>query len=170
MKKWIVICVAAVMALAMTGTAFAGSAISKDEATSIALKNANTSKSGVSGLETEYDKQKKVWEIEFVKKDNKADYEYDIAGSNGRIVEKSVDLKYKHNSSKSKVGKEAAQKAVAKHSNSRLSTVKKGTCKYEYDDMEGTYDVKFVKGSYKYDYEVLAPTGKIIEYGYKYLK
>ena len=35
---------------------------------------------------------------------------------------------------------------------------------------EERYEVKFRKGHYKYDYEVLAPTGKIIEYSKNYVK
>ena len=45
--------------------------------------------------------------------------------------------------------------------------ISKGTCTYEYDDRKGTYDVKFTNGDRVYDCEVLAPTGKIIEYEWK---
>ena len=51
-----------------------------------------------------------------------------------------------------------------------MKVIKKGTCKYEYEKNEGTYEVKFRSGKYKYDYEVLAPTGKVIEYEKKYVK
>ena len=43
----------------------------------------------------------------------------------------------------------------------------KAACTYEYDDRKGTYDVKFTNGDRVYDFEVLAPTGKIIEYEWK---
>ena len=171
MKKWMVICVAVAMVFAMTGTAFAAEKnIDKSKAKSIALKNAKLTKAKVRAMEAEYDAEDNVWEIEFIKKKNKAGYEYDISAADGRILEKSVDYKYKHNSSKKKIGKKQARKKVAKFSGIKLSTVKKGTCWYEYDDRQGTYEVKFRKGNYRYDYEVLAPTGKIIEYSYEYVR
>jgi hypothetical protein len=42
-----------------------------------------------------------------------------------------------------------------------------GTCKYEYDDGKGTYEIKFRNGNYSYEVEILAPTGKVIEYNWK---
>lgn len=171
MRKWMVICIALVMAFAMTGTAFAAEKnIDKDKATSIALKDAKLTKAKVRAMEIEYDDGDNVWEVEFIKKKNGADYEYDISAEDGLILEKSVDYKYKHNSSKKKIGKKQARKKVAKFSGIKLSIIKKGTCRYEYDDLEGTYEVKFSEDSYRYDYEVLAPTGKIIEYSYKYVR
>ena len=46
------------------------------------------------------------------------------------------------------------------------NTVKKGTCTYEYSrkKKEGKYEVKFRSGGYKYEYEILAPNGKVMEY------
>ena len=171
MKKWMVICIAVAMVFAMTWTAFAAQQnIDKSKAKSIALKNAKTIKTKVRAMKTDYDAEDNVWEIEFIKKKNGANYEYDISAADGRILEKSVDYKYKHNSSKKKIGKKQARKKVAKFSGIKLSTIKKGTCWYEYDDRQGTYEVKFRKGNYRYDYEVLAPTGKIIEYSYKYVR
>ena len=58
---------------------------------------------------------------------------------------------------------------MAAFSGIKLSVIKKGTCTYEYDDGKGTYEVKFQKGSWRYDYEVLAPVGKIIDYEMKYV-
>ena len=161
-----VITLAVIVVIAMSASAFAGS-MTKKEAVKKALKDAHTSKDKVYALEAELDDGK--YEIEFTKKKNDAEYEYEISKS-GRILEKSVDYVYKHSSSKNKIGKKAARKKVAKFSGIKYSIIKKGTCTYEYDDNEGTYEVKFKKGHYKYDYEVLAPTGKIIEYSKDYVK
>lgn len=173
MRKWIITCIAVVMVMAMAGTAFAAGGsgdITGSKAKSIALKNAKLTKSQTRAMEAELDQKDGVWEVEFIKKKNKAEYEYEIDAVTGKIMKKSVDYKYKKNDSKSKIGKKKARKKVAKFAKIKYPIVKKGTCRYEYDDREGTYDVKFRKGNRKYDYEVLAPTGKIIEYSWKYVK
>ena len=65
-----------------------------------------------------------------------------------------------------KIGKTAARKKAAKYTGIKLSTIKKGTCYYDYDDDDrvGKYEIKFTKGNYKYDLEILAATGKVIDY------
>ena len=86
----------------------------------------------------------------------------------GRIVEKDVDFVYARNSSRAKIGKKAAITKVAKISGIARRIVKSGTCRYQYDDGKGTYEVKFITGNYKYEYELLAPNGKLIEISKKY--
>ena len=93
--------------------------------------------------------------------------DYDISAGTGRIIKKSVDLRYTRNSSKKKIGAVAARKKVAKHSGISYKVISKGTCRYEYDDGEGVYEIKFKTSVRAYEYEVLAPTGKIIEYQWK---
>ena len=72
----------------------------------------------------------------------------------------------------SKIGKDAARKKAAKASGVSLKIVKQGTCRYDYDhdDREGSYKVKFKKGNYRYEVEILAPTGAIMEFEKKYRK
>lgn len=162
MKK-VSLIVSMLIILALTSTtAFAGSGISKSTAINKALSDANLTKAKVTMLECELEHGK--YEVEFTKKANNAEYDYEISKKSGKILEKSVDYEYTPNSSKDKIGKSAARKKVSKFSGISLATVKKGTCTYEYDDNEGTYEVKFKTKKYRYDYEVLAPTGKIIEY------
>lgn len=173
MKRAITILIAVTVALAMAGVAFAqesaaaGTGITMEKAKSIALKDAKLKKSKVRAMKAEYDDG--VFEVEFRKKKNKAKYEYDISSA-GRILKKSIDYRYKHIYSTKRIGKAKAQKKAAKYAKVKLSRVKKGTCRYEYDDGEGTYTVKFRKGKYRYEVELLAPTGKVIEYTKKYRK
>ena len=169
MKRFLAVLLAAVMIMTTGNYAFAAKKISKNEATSIALNDAGLKKSKVKRLETEFDDGK--YEVEFVKKSNKTEYDYEISKT-GRILKKSMDYAYKHNSSKKKIGKEAARKKVAAFSGMKLSDIKKGTCKYEYDDddFEGIYEIKFKKGNYRYEYDLLAPTGKVVEWSKKYTK
>ena len=169
MKKVLVLLLSVIIAAAAGNTAFAAGKISESKAKSIALKDAGLKKSKVKGLEADYEDGK--YEVEFTRKSNKAEYEFDISKT-GRVLKKSVEYVYKHNSSKKKIGKEAARKKVSSFSGSKLATVKKGSCTYEYDDddSEGVYEISFKKGNYRYKYEVLAPNGKIIEWSKKYTK
>ena len=148
-------------------TASAASAIDESAALKIALKNAGLSKSSVRMIEVEKESSKSI-DVEFVRSSNKAEYSYEIAVKDGRILEKAVEYKYTKTTSKSKIGQEKARKAVAAFSGISYNTIKKGTCTYQYSKKMGKYEVKFRSGSYKYEYELLAKTGKVIEYEYEY--
>ena len=169
MKKIITIMMTLVMVLSMSAASFAATTVSKSEAIKIALKSAHTTRAKVYGLEAELENRK--YEIEFTKRSNKAEYEFKI-NKRGRILKKAIDYRYKKNHSKEKIGKAAAQKKVANFTNISLKTVKSGTCRYEYDydDKEGKYEVKFRRGHYKYDVDVQAPDGVIMEFEKKYVK
>lgn len=161
MKKLVIILAAAMATMAFSATAFAATSSASD-ALAVALKDAGLSKSKVMLVETDVDRTS--IEVEFVKKSNKAKYEYEIAKGSGVILEKSVDYAYKHNASKAKIGKKAALKKVAKVSHIKYSVVKRAKCTYKYKKNEGKYKVTFRYKGYKYEYELLAPTGKIIEW------
>ena len=153
------------MVMAMSVSVFATGISSESEALQKALKNAGLKKSEVKNIETDYENGK--YEVEFTKKKNGKKYDYDISAETGNIIKKSAEYRYKKNSSHDKIGKKAARKKVAKFSGISYKIICTGTCTYEYDDREGIYEVKFVKGSRSYEYDVLAPTGKIIEYEWK---
>lgn len=142
--------------------------ISQSEALTIALKSAGLKKSQVKKLEIESENGK-TFEIEFVKKNNRTEFSFEIAVKGGRILEKSVEHKYKKTKSKKKIGKKKARTKVAKASGKSYNEVAKGSCKYKYKKKQGKYEIKFRSGSYKYEYELLAPTGKIIEWEYEYI-
>jgi len=155
------------MVMTMSAAAFADAITSNDAALKKALKNAGLRKTEVTRIDVEYDREDDVYEVEFKQKSDGRKYDYEIAAASGKIIKKSVDYKYKRNSSHRKIGKTAARKKVAKFSGISYKIICTGTCSYEYDDRQGTYEVKFTKGSRKYEYDVLAPTGKIIEYEWK---
>ena len=169
MKRLIIIALTLILTLAMSATALAATGLSKSDASKKALKNAHLKKSQVKKLTTKYDRGDQTYKIEFVKKKNKAQYKYQIAPKSGKIIERSIEYKYKHNCSHSKIGKKKALNKAVKYSGFDASLVKKGTCKYEYDDNEGTYEVKFRRGHYKYEINMLAPTGRVIKCECEYL-
>ena len=155
------------MVMTMSAAAFADAITSNDAALKKALKNAGLRKTEVTRIDVEYDREDDVYEVEFKQKSDGRKYDYEIAAASGKIIKKSVEYKYKRNSSHRKIGKTAARKKVAKFSGISYKIICTGTCSYEYDDRQGTYEVKFTKGSRRYEYDVLAPTGKIIEYEWK---
>ena len=124
LRKITVLLLALTLILTTGVTSFAGSKITEKQAISKALKNAGLSKSKVRALEAEYEDGK--YEIEFVRKSNKAEYSYEYSKS-GRLLEKSIDYRYKKNSSKEKIGKSEARKKAAAYTGVKLSIVKKGS-------------------------------------------
>lgn len=169
MKKITTIITIVMLTFAMSASALASSAVTESKAVKIALKSAKATKAQVYALEAEYDEGK--YDVEFIKKSNKAEYSFEIS-KKGKILEKSIDYRYKKNHSKAKIGKAAAQKKAAKVTGISLAKVKKGTCiySYDYEDREGKYEIKFKTKSYRYEVDVLAPTGAIMDYDKKYRK
>ena len=155
------------MVMTISASVFAASVTNSTDALNIALKNSKLKKSQVKLIETGYENDENTYEVEFTKKKNGAEYNYEIAADTGKIIEKSVEYRVKRNSSHKKIGKTAARKKVAKFLGISYKTVKAGTGYYEYDDGKGVYEVRFTKGSRNYECEVLAPTGKILEYSWK---
>ena len=174
MKRRVNIALALLAALAMVITmsvaAFAGAITDNDAALKKALKNAGLKKTEVKRIDVEYDSKDGAYEVEFTQKSNGKEFDYEIAAATGTITKKSVDYRYKRNSSHKKIGKTAARKKVAKFSGISYKIISSGTCRYEYDDRQGSYEVKFTKGDRRYEYDVLAPTGKIIEYEWRVIK
>ena len=160
LRKVFVVTLALVMVFAMSASAFAGTKISMKKAFNIALENAGLTSDQVRRVEKEYDDG--AYSIEFTKKGSNREYDYEIS-KKGKILEKSVDYVYSRSKSKKKIGAKAARKKAASLTGVKYKTVKKGSCKYKYKKKQGKYTVKFKSGGYRYEVEVLAPTGDIIE-------
>ena len=135
------------------------------DALNIALKNAKLSKSKVKWIDVELERG--LYEVEFTKKSGGTEYDYTIAQSNGKILKKSVEYKYKKSKSKKKIGKTKARKKAAKFAKVPYSAVKKGRCKLERDGGVRKYEINFSYKGYKYEMELLAKNGKVIEYSWK---
>ncbi len=162
MRRLTTIVLALMMVMAMSASVFAAGTTSKT-AEKTALRNAKLSKGQVYGLRVKYDREDREYDVEFRNRKNKAKYSYGIAAGDGKIIEKSIEYQLRRNSSREKIGRAAAYRAAAKASGVKLATVKSGICRYEYDDGEGTYEVRFRSGRYRYEIEMLAPNGKIKE-------
>ncbi len=92
MKKLLSILLALMMVLSVSATAFAASAITKEEAESIALKDAGYSASDVVRIKTEreFDDGREIWNVDFVVEEDGLykDFDYEILASDGKIIEK----------------------------------------------------------------------------------
>ena len=163
MKRMLAVIAMIVMTVSMTVTSFAGTDISEKEAVKIALRNAGLTRAEVYRLEAEREHGK--YEVEFVSREKKTEFDYRISGK-GTILEKAVEYRYKADHSREKIGKKAAMKKAAKHAGVRYNTVKNGTIRYEWDNgkKEGKYEIRFKSSKYRYEYDILAPTGTVMEF------
>lgn len=168
-RKVVTLTLAAVMVVSSGAAVFGASYIGKDAAVSKALKNAGTTRSAVWELECERDSDDgiTVYEVEFIK--GSTEYSYTINAKTGNIREKSVEYRYVP-SSKARIGKSAAKNKVFSFSGINRNKVSGLVCYYDYDDGKEIYEVKFRKGNYRYEYDVNARSGKIVEYSREYQK
>lgn len=150
-----------ILALAMSVTSFAATGFDRQDAINKALKNAKLTQSKVVALESDYDDGK--YEVEFIKKSNGVEYSYEYS-STGKLIEKSVDYNRAPNYGAKKISKSTAISKVAKAGGFKKSTVSKGYCRLTNDDGQRIYEINFNTSNYRYEYDVHARTGKILEY------
>lgn len=161
-KKVIAVGVAAAMVMGMGVSSFAGTSMSVSKAKSLALKNAGLTKTQVKYLEGEYDDGK--YEVEFTKKSNGAEYSYEYS-KGGSLLEKGVEYKVKKKTGSSDlIGKTAAKNKVKKFGGFKSSTLKNAKVYKDKDDGQYVYEVKFHTTKWRYEYDVQAKTGKILEW------
>ena len=164
-RKGSVISLVLMLILAMSGSVFAASGMTANDALKAALKDAKLTQSNVRMAETELSDSGRTYEVEFVRKANGASYDYEIRRSDGVILDKEVEYPHRFNASSKKVSKDTAYRKVAKSSGFSLTKVKSGSCRLVKSDGEYVYKIKFSAGKYRFEYQVLAPTGSIIEWG-----
>lgn len=175
-KKLSSLALAFLLVFSLSFSAFAAD-ISASKAKSIALKDAGYSSSEVAGLyaKSDYDDGVKYYEVGFyVNKSDSSVYEYDyeIRVSDGKILERDVDVEKKAKSSASSSGAasgkavdaQAAKKAALKHFGVKEEDVKFLVLHRDADDGVKYYDIEFCKPySVKYSCEVVISNGKVID-------
>ncbi len=159
-------CIALCLISLFCVSAFAA-AINKQGAISIALTDAGLKQSQVRMLEAE--KENRSFEIEFINKKTGDKYSYEILTKNGLVKEAEIEYAHSKNFSNKKVGKTTAVKAAAKAAGVKAAVVKKGSVNLKKGDGELVYKIKFRNGKYRYECEVLAPTGRVTEYSKEYI-
>lgn len=157
-------------------------AIGKDEARAIALDHAGVSASKATNLKVEYDKEDGKYDVEF--RYSSYEYDYEIHHTSGKVIshEKEYDAPAETKPTATKatekptekptektaeaIGKEKASAIALDHAG--VSAGKATNVKVEYDREDRKYDVDFHYGSYEYDYEIHAETGKVISHDKEY--
>lgn len=127
-----------------------------------ALKDAGVSSDDAvfTKAETDYDDGVKVYEIEFHTDTKK--YEYEIRVSDGKILEKKSES-YKKPAKTRSVSLSSAKKKALKDAGVSSDDAVFTKAKTDYDDGVKIYDIEFHTDTKKYEYEIKASNGKILE-------
>lgn len=139
--------------------------ISEDEAKKIALKDAGLTEDQTSGIRIKLDKDDGVrqYEVEFYADDKEYDYEIDAVS--GDILSKDTDIKddfKKSGASDAAISEDEAKKiALEKVSGAGESDIK---IHQDKDDGRVVYEGKIVYKERKYEFEIDAVNGKILEW------
>ena len=149
--------------------------ITQDQALEIAKKDAGVTDSKIFNLavKLDYDNGIKVYEIEFDTAE--MEYEYDIAVSDGRIVDKKSEMQDNVNTAKptktpsSQTGditQDQAIKIARKDAGVPTGTVYDLEIKLDSDDGIRLYDIEFCDGINEYEYEISTSDGSILKKEY----
>lgn len=143
--------------------------IGVEKAKSIALQNAGLSASKVTFIHAYQDRDDGiyVYEIEFVS--GGLEYDYEIHGTTGTILDKDVDTDddyYRNSGSQSSadlIGVSKAKSIAASDAGFSTSSVNFIKAYQDYDDGIYVYEVEFVKGELKYEYEIHGTKGVVMD-------
>lgn len=148
------------------GTASEKAYIGKAKAKSIALKHAGVKEADIYDYEIEfdYDDGRIVYEIEF--STTKYEFDYEIGAKDGSIVkQQKTNNDDNTNNTSSETITEAKAKSIAlNHAGVDESKVENLRIEKERDDGRLEYHVEFRVGTKKYEYEISATSGKILDY------
>lgn len=166
------------------------SMVSLDNAIDIALDAAGIARENASFVKTELDSDNTVpaYEIDFTA--DGIEYEYEIAVNDGKILEAKKEAADSIDSTKNQqsqavesennvspsddkaptnpqsagyISVDAAKTAALKDAGINSSDANFVKAEFDKDDLIPSYDIEFICGGYKYDYEINAKTGTIIE-------
>ena len=149
------------------GTPSSASYITADEAEQAALSHAGISSSDVIYItcELDFDDGIMVYEVEFIS--GNTEYEYDINAIDKSVLKFSTERADNYSQSgqggssgnAASITEAEAQQAAFSHAGVSGATV----IKAEYDRDDNKYEIEFIAGSYKYEYEISAADGRVTE-------
>ena len=149
------------------GSPSSASYITADEAEQAALSHAGISASDVSFItcELDFDDGIMVYEVEFIS--GSTEYDYDINALDKSVLKFSTERADNYNQSgqgsssgnSASVTEAEAQQAAFSHAGVSGATVVKA----EYDREDNKYEIEFIAGSYKYEYEISAADGRVLK-------
>ena len=149
--------------------AFANTQISVEKAKEIVLNHANITDKNVffSDVELDTSHGRTEYEIEFFS--NNKEYDYEIDAMSGKVTSFSQKMQKKHstqnNSTSTYIGDAKAKEIALKHAKLTTAQIKHFNIKFEKDNGEAVYDVDLYTDNAKYEYEIDAITGMVIEFG-----
>lgn len=146
-----------------------------------AAKEIALSDAGLSAGSVTFRKEKQDWDdgiavydIEFYTSD--MEYEYEIHGTTGAILDKSIESFHQGSgqpsgggasaSTGNDIGVDQAKAIAVAHAGLSMSDVTFSKAKLDWDDGYTVYEVEFYYGATEYDYTIDAYTGTILEYDY----
>lgn len=138
--------------------------ISGDRAKEIALNDAGYTESQVVmvGVELEWDNGRLVYDVEFYV--NKTEYDYEIDAAAGTIVEKDQDIEnFTIPTTGVNITLNRAKEIALADAGKQESEVTFTKTKQDYENGRVVYEVEFYAGQTKYEYEIAASDGAILD-------
>ncbi|HZW97818.1 MAG TPA: PepSY domain-containing protein, partial [Bacillota bacterium] len=159
----------------MEGMNFRGEAstkgyIGEEKARQIAFEHAGVLKTEVQKLEVELDFEdgRMVYEVEFYHNDK--EYDYEIDAKNGNILEFKVKNRHGPDGStptttpgNQYIGAVEAKEIALRHAGYEVGLVNRLRTEFEDENGRMIYEVEFEHGNFKYEYEIDAVTGEILQ-------
>lgn len=150
-----------------TGSASDKGYIGEDAAVAAAYEHAGVSASDVTYSYVDYDSENgiMVYEVKFMSGD--VEYEYDVSALDGTIVkyerDRSGNGSLTQTQSGDYIGEEAAKAAVLEHAGLSESDITWTKATFDRENGIMIYELDFITADAKYDYEVNALTGEIVQ-------
>lgn len=175
-KKAIItsVCLVAILAIIVAGTASAATTIGAKRAKDIALKHASLTADEITLLHTELDYEDgvPVYEIEFSK--GNTEYDYEISATTGKILRfeqdtvkdtPKSDQTQKASEAAAYIGVDSAKQIAVSHAGLAYDSVLFQEAKLEEEDGKTVYEIEFYKNGSEYEYTIDATSGTVLEYG-----
>ena len=162
-------------AIQATGSASQSAYIGMDAAKQAALAHAGLSQADVTFLEAEYDYDdgRMVYEVEF--RSAGKEYEYEVDAQTGAIIKYESDGSHGSGGtvavpSGDYIGEDAAKSAALTHAGVKESDTQYCNVWLEYDDgRPECYEVEFMAGSTRYEYEIALTSATVLKFESKNL-
>ncbi len=162
-------------AIQTTGSASQSAYIGMDAAKQAALAHAGLSATDVTFLEAEYDYDdgRMVYEVEF--RSAGKEYEYEVDAQTGAIIKYESDGSHGSGGavtapSGDYIGEDAAKSAALTHAGVKESDTQYCNVWLEYDDgRPECYEVEFMAGSTRYEYEIALTSATVLKFESKNL-
>lgn len=138
---------------------------SVEKAKSAALKHAGVSEASAVFIKAKLDNDDGVYEYDIEFTTDSTRYEYEIRAADGAVLEFSAEPIYTAPQlSASSISKEEAKDIALKYVNASASQAVFIKAKQEYDDGISMYDIEFTADSVRYEFEIRASDGAILEF------